>query len=390
MKAVHFGPLFLFLAKKVLKDINDLIASSLKKRKEHGSLRVLKPENSLIDFCSNDYLGFSRSPQLKKLFEIELLKYPDYKLGSTGSRLIAGNDSFTEELENEIAVFHQSEASLIFNSGYDANVGFFSCLPQRGDTIICDEYIHASIIDGVRLSHATRFVFEHNNLKSLEQKLKVSKGRIFIAVESVYSMDGDEAPLIELTVLAKQYDAALIVDEAHAVGIIGQQGKGLVHELGLCNEVFARIITFGKGLGTHGAAILGSSDLRSYLINFSRSFIYTTAASFLSHMAIKAAYSYLKNEDHQSNLHERIDLFISKMGSGKNLLPSKSAIQIILVQGNSRCKKIASKAQQEGFDIRAILSPTVAEGSERLRICLHNHNSLNEIQNLCSFLKTLL
>lgn len=370
-----------FYQKIKLDDINSFISSSLKQREDNNSLRILKPESLLIDFCSNDYLSFSRSVELKKLFELEVQKYPDYKLGSGGSRLLAGNDQFTEELENDIADFHESEASLLFNSGYDANIGIFSCLPQRGDTIISDEYIHASIIDGVRLSNASRFIFRHNNLDSLEQKLKLAKGRIYIVVESVYSMDGDEAPLIEICKLAKKFDAGVIVDEAHATGIFGAQGKGVIHELGLCQDVLARIITFSKGLGTHGAAILGSTALRSYLTNYSRSFIYTTAASFLSHLAIKVSYNYLKTVQPQPDLFERINCFKSNFQKDE-LIPSRSSIQVMLIPGNTKAKEMAAKIQQAGFDVRAILSPTVREGSERLRFCIHNHNSMQEIEDL--------
>jgi 8-amino-7-oxononanoate synthase len=203
-------------------------------------------------------------------------------------------------------------------------------------------------------------------------------------------MDGDEAPLEEIAKLAKQYNAALIVDEAHAVGIFGESGRGLVHELGLCEEVFARIITFGKALGTHGAAILGSSQLRSYLINFSRAFIYTTAAPFLNHLAIQCAYLYLKSRDHQSDIHQRIKLFQQSIKSETKLLYSRSAIQIIVIPGNDKAREAARLIQQGGFDVRAILSPSVAEGSERLRICLHNHNSMTEIKNLCELLNNIL
>lgn len=343
----------------------------------------------MIDFCSNDYLGFARSAELKALFESELKNYPDYRMGSAGSRLLAGNDNFTVDLEQEIAEFHESEASLIYNSGYDANIGIFASLPQRGDTIISDEYIHASIIDGARLSHASRYVFKHNDIDSLEQKLRLAKGRRYIAVESVYSMDGDEAPLIEINKLAKKYEASLIVDEAHAIGLFGGSGRGLVHELGLSSEVFARIVTFGKGLGTHGAAILGNMQLRSYLINYSRSFIYTTAAPFLTHLAIRLSYKYLKSRDHQSDIRVRIEYFREHIDSDLNLLPGRSAIQIIPVPGNTPAKEAAEKIQDAGFDVRAILSPTVAEGSERLRICIHNHNSMDEINSLCKHLNYL-
>jgi 8-amino-7-oxononanoate synthase len=373
-----------------LESINRFISENLEYRKDNNSLRALRPENNLIDFCSNDYLGFAHSMEFRAMFESELKKYPFFHMGSGGSRLLAGNDTFTEKLEKDIAEFHKAESSLLFNSGYDANIGLFSSLPQRGDTIISDEYIHASIIDGIRLSHATRFVFRHNDLQSLEQKIKLAKGRIFIVVESIYSMDGDEAPLNEISKIAKKFDAALIVDEAHATGIFGKAGRGIVHELGLCDDVFARIITFGKGMGTHGAAVLGSDKLRTYLINFSRSFIYTTASSFISHLAIKVSYDFLKNYDHQTIIHERIEQFKKKINPEINLLPSKSAIQIIVVPGNTRAREAAAKIQEAGFDVRAILSPSVAIGTERLRICLHNHNSINEIDNLCTILNQIL
>jgi len=372
-----------------LKNIQKFISEKLNERSENYSLRTLKPEGNLIDFCSNDYLGFACSNELKTLFEQEIKKFQDYRMGSGGSRLLAGNSTFAEQLEQELAEFHQSESALLFNSGYDANIGIFSSIPQRGDTIISDEYIHASIIDGVRLSHATRYVFKHNDLDSLEQKLKVSKGKIFIVVESIYSMDGDQAPLIEIANLAHQYGAALIVDEAHATGIFGKMGRGLVHELGLCDKVFARIITFGKALGTHGAAILGSEQLRSFLINFSRSFIYTTSASFLSHLAIKCAYKHLKSGDFQTQLHERITFFKENISSDIKLLNSHSAIQIIITPGNEEARTAARKIQESGFDVRAVLSPTVAKGTERIRICIHNQNSIDDIRNFCRSLNQI-
>lgn len=373
-----------------MKSIQKFISDSLAERSANNSLRTLKTESGLIDFCSNDYLGFTKSDELRNIFEQELSNYPNYALGSGGSRLLAGNSKFTEDLEEEIAQFHQSTSSLLYNSGYDANVGLFSSIPQRGDTIISDEYIHASIIDGIRMSHATRYVFKHNDLESLEQKLKLAKGRIFIVVESIYSMDGDKAPLIEIVNLTQKYDAALIVDEAHASGIFGELGRGIVHELNLCDKVFARIITFGKALGCHGAAILGSQELRSYLINYSRSFIYTTAAPFLSHLAIKCAYKLLQTRDHQSPIKDRINHFKKNINSNIRLLESESPIQIILIPGNTEARNCAKKIQEEGFDLRAILSPTVPSGTERIRICLHNHNSLEDISNLCKSIQNII
>jgi 8-amino-7-oxononanoate synthase len=237
------------------------IRNRLNDREAAGTLRTLKPENTLVDFCSNDYLGFARSITLKNSIVNEIARYPDSLNGSTGSRLLSGNLSYAEDLEQQIANFHQAEAGLIFNSGYDANVGLFSSLPQKGDTIICDELIHASIIDGARLSHANRYTFSHNNLESLEGKLKQAKGNCYVVIESIYSMDGDTPPILEILQLAEQYGASLIVDEAHAVGLYP---AGLIAELGVQNRVFARVVTFGKALGCHGAIVLGSSLLRQY------------------------------------------------------------------------------------------------------------------------------
>lgn len=351
----------------------------------------MRTPKALTDFCSNDYLGFARSADLQSFVQAEINRHTFSLTGSTGSRLISGNDSFTEDLEKFISGFHQAEAALIFNSGYDANVGFFSSLPQRGDTIITDELIHASIIDGARLSFASRYSFKHNDLNSLEEKLKIAKGRIFIAVESVYSMDGDTAPLQQIVILAEKYSAALIVDEAHAVGIFGEQGQGLVHQLGLQDRIFARIITFGKALGCHGAAVLGSQALRAYLINFARSFIYTTAASPLSHISIYSAYKYLMKNNFKRDIESKIAVFKEAAGQLLELfINSESTIQSLLVEGNQKAKQLETALQDAGFAVRAVLPPTVPEGKERLRFCLHTFNSENEIKLLLNTVKETL
>lgn len=369
----------------------NIMSQHLGKRRAAGSFRQLSAAKYLTDFSSNDYLGFARSLELKDLFQKALKNYPNTFLGATGSRLLAGNNSYTEALEKEIAAFHLAQAALIFNSGYDANLGLLSCLPQRNDTILIDQLVHASIIDGARLSYAKRHAFKHNDLNDLEQKLQRSKGNIYIVVESVYSMDGDEAPLEEICVLAERYHAAVLVDEAHAIGIFGQQGRGLVVEKGLSDRVFARTITFGKALGTHGAAILGSELLRNYLINFARSFIYSTAASFTSHLATSLAYNFLRQtNNHQADIQKRIAFFKRIVATGEPLIPSRSPIQMLLIPGNQQAKDAASDLQRQGFDIRPILSPTVQAGSERLRICLHNHNTFEEIETLAHYLKKYL
>ncbi|MBW4889527.1 8-amino-7-oxononanoate synthase [Mucilaginibacter sp. HMF5004] len=366
--------------------VEDFIASKLNERETAGTLRTLKADNDLIDFCSNDYLGFARSIVLKSKTDLFLKQHQSYLNGATGSRLLSGNTNFCEELETEIALFHDAEAGLIFNSGYDANIGLFSSLAQRGDTIITDELIHASIIDGARLSYANRYTFKHNDLNSLEDKLKQAKGNIYIAVESIYSMDGDIAPLKEIIALAAPYNARVIVDEAHAVGVFN---KGLVNELGLHNYVFARLVTFGKALGTHGAIILGSKLLRGYLINFARSFVYTTAAPFHQLASVKMAYELLTDSrSEQKALTDNIYLFKSQLSDNKSLINSTSAIQCVIISGNGQTSHLAKTIQNAGFDVRPILSPTVAAGTERLRICLHSFNTTEQITGLTGLINT--
>jgi 8-amino-7-oxononanoate synthase len=365
------------------------LASILEKRRHEGALRTLRTDNTGIDFCSNDYLGFASSECMKQLIlqKQELLSSP----GSTGSRLLRGNSSFAESLEQRIAAFHEAKAGLIFNSGYDANVGLFSSLISKTDTVVYDSLIHASVRDGIRLSGAKAFNFQHNDCLHLEERLKseTGNGNMYVAVESVYSMDGDEAPLMEIAALCRRYDACLIVDEAHATGVKGISGQGLVHQLGLGDLVFARVHTFGKALGCHGAIVLGSSLLREWLINYARAFIYTTALPPSALAAIASAYDLLEEKpDVQRALDQRIALFraLSRNNAVKGLMESSSPIQCILVPGNTNVRMAADKLQKEGFDVRPILSPTVPAGKERLRICIHAFNTEEEIGRLISFL----
>jgi len=372
-----------------LNPAEEFIKAKLDERRSNGIYRTLKPESHLADFCSNDYLGFARSPVLTGWIEEEIKANHNVLNGSTGSRLISGNLSYTENLEQEIANYHKSEAGLIYNSGYDANVGLFSALPQKGDTIIHDELIHASIIDGARLSFANRYTFRHNDLQSLEDKLKVAKGNCYVVIESVYSMDGDTSPIKEILTLTEKYNANLIVDEAHAVGLYN---NGIVNQLGIEERVFLRIVTFGKALGCHGAIVLGSSLLREYLINFSRSFIYTTAASFHQVASIKMAYKMLPLAgDNIQKLQKNISLFKQSIAPGldHHLIPSDSSIQCLVVGSNEKAREIAQQLQSSGLDVRPILSPTVPKGTERLRICLHSFNTNQEISLLTETINNL-
>ncbi|MDB5091179.1 MAG: bioF 2, partial [Mucilaginibacter sp.] len=288
-----------------------------------------------------------------------------------------------------IATQHNCEAGLIFNSGYDANLGLFSSLPQRGDTIILDELVHASIIDGARLSFANRYTFKHNDLLSLEDKLKQAKGNCYVVIESVYSMDGDTPPIADIAAIVEKYSANLIVDEAHAVGLYG---FGLVDKH-LQSKVFARIVTFGKALGCHGAIILGSNLLRQYLINFARPFIYTTAAAHHQIASVKMAYLHLQDSANEiTKLGSNIRLFKQNLNnaSAYPLIDSNSAIQCIVLMSNEKAKEVAGQLQSIGLDVRPILSPTVAQGSERIRICLHSFNTEKEIILLTNTINTLI
>ncbi len=367
---------------------DQILLAPLQKRKEQNTLRKLIFSEQLLDFCSNDYLGFARSGKLSIAISKACKKLKEIN-GSTGSRLLAGNSAFAETLEKNIAKFHNAPSGLIFNSGYDANLGLFSAVGLNGTTIIYDELIHASVHDGIKLSYATSYPFKHNDLEHLEQRLKIAQGTIYVAVKSIYSMDGDYSPLKEISFLCEKYNASLIVDEAHATGITKNNGKGRVQELKLENKVFARVHTFGKGLGCHGAIILGSNLLRIFLINFSRSFIYTTALPIRSLVAIQQSYKLLQENGAEiKQLQKQINTF--KKGVSKTakqfLIVSDSPIQCLVVAGNENVKKLSEILGNKGFDIRSILNPTVSKGKERLRICIHVFNTEKEIKHLCKIL----
>lgn len=360
--------------------IEHILSNHLEKRKKANAFRALPQQAGLIDFCSNDYLGLAR----ENLF----VKQPETQNGATGSRLISGNFPLTEKLETEIASFHRAPSALIYNSGYVANLGLLSCIAERQDTILFDELAHASIREGLLLSNARTYKFRHNDVLHLEDLLKRSSGRRFVVVESVYSMDGDCAPLIEIAELCDQYQAALIVDEAHGTGVFGEKGEGLVVAMSLEDRVWARVHTFGKALGVHGAAVLGSIVLRDYLINFSRAFIYTTALPPPTLQTIGAAYSAMKEGPLLELLRQRIRYFKEQLSAQLQscFIESNSSIQCLLVPGNQIVKKLAGELQEAGFAILPILHPTVPKGQERLRICIHAFNSEEEISRMVNLL----
>ncbi|QHS63583.1 aminotransferase class I/II-fold pyridoxal phosphate-dependent enzyme [Chitinophaga agri] len=360
----------------------DFLLQQLAQREaQHAFRRLRLPAPGAVDFCSNDYLGLAQSNAMQEAVHT-LLQARPYMHGSTGSRLLAGNYAWVEEAEAMLAAFHQAQTGLIYNSGYDANVGLFSAVPQKGDTIIYDQLIHASIRDGIRLSKAQAFSFLHNDIADLQKKLQHGVGNIFVAVESVYSMDGDFAPLQEVAALCEQTGANLIVDEAHATGVVGERGEGLVQHLRLQEACFARVHTFGKAVGCHGAVVLGSAHLRDFLINFSRSFIYTTALPPTAIAAIVASYElfpYMQSA--RAHLAALITRF-REGAKGRATLYSETPIQIVLTPGNEYTRALAGELQLAGFDVRPILHPTVPKGKERLRIVLHSFNTAAEVDRL--------
>lgn len=379
-----------------MNNIPNSILALLEKRKTNNSFRKLKTDFPEIDFCSNDYLGFSKLETTKNVIEdlnkSQLsIKNRQSKSGSTGSRLISGNSVFIEQVEKEIANFHSVESALIFNSGYDANVGLLSSVPQKNDLILFDELSHASIYDGIRLSYAKHFKFKHNDtnsLKDLLQRHVANYENIYVVVESIYSMDGDAAPLKEIVDLLHQFtNCFLIVDEAHALGIFGEKGKGLCNELNLENVFFARIYTYGKAIGAHGAAVVGSNHLRNYLINFARSFIYTTALPKSSIESIQRGYQLLSGEVNMQLLKNNIAYFTTNCKNINGLIASNSAIQSIILGNNNDVDEIENKLAEQHIYAKAIKSPTVKAGTERIRICLHAFNTYKEIDLLINTLQ---
>lgn len=357
------------------------IADTLSKREAKGALRKLYVTDKAIDFCSNDYLGFARSQQLSEMVNKRMHELRASN-GSGGSRLLAGNTAFAEQLENMLAEKHQAQAALVFNSGYDANVGLFSSLPSRGDTIIYDELVHASIHDGIRLSRADSFMFRHNDMQHLKERLEKATGNIYVVIESVYSMDGDIAPLQEIIKLCESCNSHCIVDEAHATGVFG---LGLVQQMNLQDNVYARIHTFGKAMGCHGAVVLGSNPLKQYMVNYARSFIYTTALPLHSLVSIECSYKLLEqSKETVKKISDIIAYFRSRINKADNWIDSTSAIQSLVVPGNDNVKRVALAIQAHDMDVRPIMSPTVAEGKERIRVCLHAYNTGSEIDELLS------
>lgn len=362
-------------------NLSTRIEQKLKLRKQEGTFRSLLSANSGIDFWSNDYLGYAR------------ISYSNSEnTGSTGSRLISGNSIFTEQVEQELAIFFKGEAALLFNSGYDANVGILSCVPQKNDIVIYDEHIHASMRDGIRLSFAKSYGFKHNSPEDLEKKLQIESGENgikFVCIESLYSMGGDVPPLLKIIELCEKHNAHLIVDEAHSGGVYGESGEGFSTALGFENRIFARIFTFGKAFGSHGASVIGSKQLREYLINYSRSFIYTTALPKSSVAHIRENIRKSEFLENRKQLFQNIRYFRSLIDEYyiSSVSAVNSPIQMIRIGNKVETEQKAFFLRENGFLVKAIVSPTVKQGEEAIRICIHAFNTEGEISQLVEKLR---
>ena len=363
------------------------IASEIASLREQAQLRSLEILDSAagLNLCSNDYLGLSTDSRLKQAV-MEAVARAE-RVGATGSRLLSGNSREWEEIETEFAAFAGTEAALYFGSGYAANIGLLSSLLKPGDTVFSDALNHASLIDGIRLSGATKAIYPHGDLEFLERALRDrvrDGGARVIVTETVFSMEGDIAPLAELVTLARKYDAAVIVDEAHATGVWGPEGRGMAAELGLEREMLAIVHTCGKALASAGAFVCGGGALREYLINRARTFIFSTATPPYLAGQIRAALALARGADAE-RAHLRAIASALREGlaaAGLACGTSTSQIVPVILGANEAALHVASVLRRDGFAVKAIRPPTVPPGTARIRISLTSEVSFDDVRRL--------
>jgi len=350
----------------------------------HGGLRALEHRSQRrslveirgINFCSNDYLGLAESPVLREHVAEAVRKAE--RVGGTGSRLLSGQTKEWRELEENFARFAGTEAALFFTTGYAANVGLLSSLVGRDDIIFSDERNHASLIDGMRLSGPRKVIYPHLNLNALEDALRREAGmpgRKVVVTESVFSMDGDIAPLAEIVNLAEKYDAVLILDEAHATAVHGPGGRGLAAAGGLAHRLLAIVHMCGKALASSGAFVCGSGVLKEHLLNHARTFVFSTALPPYFAAQIQAALELAEGmNEERHKLVERASGFRAALeAEGFNVAGSGSQIVPVILGQNDATLDAAEHLQREGFAVRGIRPPTVPEGGARLRLSLTTH-----------------
>ncbi len=357
-----------------------MIAARIARRLEEidaaGLRRTLRPPEG-IDFSSNDYLGLAKHPQIVARMKEALEREG---CGSTGSRLLRGHRESFASIEERFARFQQTERSLYFSSGYSANLAVLTTFPESGDVIFTDELNHASLIDGMRLSRARRVIFPHGDSVALQRMVRdeLPGTQKFIVTESLFSMDGDEAPLRDYARIARESGSALIVDEAHAVGIFGERGSGLIEEHGVADDVFLRIDTCGKALGVSGAFVCGSDEAIELLVQRARPFVFSTAPPPSIAAALDAALDVLEAEPnrrlHLRELAKLLRQLLRERGIASG--SGESQILSVMIGENDAAVAVATAMQREGFDVRAIRPPTVPPGTARLRVSVnqtHDH-----------------
>ena len=347
-----------------------------------GQLRCLDVPRG-IDFCSNDYLGLARHPELRPRLA-KRLSDPEIELTAPASRLLRGHTESHKRLEHRLAEFTGHEAALVFPSGYQANVGTLSALLRPEDRVLSDQQNHASLIDGMRLSGAQKVIVPHLDVDAFARELARPHpgGQTYLVTESLFSMDGDIAPLDRYVELVERHNAALIVDDAHATGVYGQaRSSGLVEQFGVEDRVLAVVTTFGKALGAAGACVSGSRVLIDYLINHARAFIFSTASLPLQGHVVHVALDLLTEEPwRREQLHRRADRLRQRLrAGGLDCLASQGPIVPVVLGVNERALDVAARVCARGFDVRAIRPPTVAPGTSRLRISAHADHTEAEI-----------
>ena len=352
--------------------MSDSHERALKALERRGRLRALSARSG-IDFSSNDYLGLASAPELIDAVQAALDR--GVAVGAGGSRLLRGNDPEHEALEDDARRMFGAESCLYFGGGFVANYALFSTLPARGDLVVHDALIHASVIDGMRAGKAATAAAAHNDAASFEDAIRRWRreggtGRPWIAVESLYSMDGDTTPLDDLIAVARRHDGMLVVDEAHATGALGPEGRGLAHALEGAPDVIS-LHTCGKALGATGALLLGPQVIRDFLINRARPFIYATAPSPLMAATVRAALDLVRTDPGRRQRLASLVAFAGRELERRcGLAPSGSHIQPIVLGSDERATAAARALVERGFDVRAVRPPTVPEGTARLRISL--------------------
>jgi 8-amino-7-oxononanoate synthase len=364
--------------------MHEIYAAGLKALEGRGRLRSLRGRSG-IDFASNDYLGLAESAELRQA-AIEALER-GVPVGSGGSRLLRGNHPEHESLEREAAAYFSAESALYFSSGYVANFAIFSTLPQRGDLVVYDRLVHASVHEGVRHGRAEAVGVAHNDIDAFDAAIAKwraagGRGRPWLSAESLYSMDGDSPNLVELFAVADRHDAMVVIDEAHATGALGPQGRGLAASFEGRDNVIT-LHTCGKALGTSGGLVLAPKTICDFLVNRARPFIFATAPSPLIAAVTRTALTIARdNPERRERLASLVRFAGSELRRRCNIEPSGSQILPVIVGSDPAAVALAASLQRRGFDVRAIRPPTVPEGTARLRIALTLHVDEAIVTNL--------